>query len=310
MLTADLNQNRRLGCEFEFVLPQLSSADSSDVRRVFAEILSANGLTAVARGYSHAPVPHGVDWAVEYDGSVAGPSDIRGLKWVALEIKTRILTGMDDWERVVPRALAIARYLGGRVHASCGHHVHVELAEVRHEPDIIRSLVNVVQRYEQLILGLVAPSRRANQYAQKLPTKTGIASGCRTLDQYRQTLGSLPRQSGVNLTHLWESDSPRIEYRWHQGTLEEQKARHWALFLLRLTDHAAIRTCKTATEQLANDRTNLNRMLTTIGLKVNSRVYAKVALELRETGRFLLRRWKAFNSNTPPSNSPTSEGDN
>ena len=83
----------------------------------------------------------------------------------------------------------------------------------------------------------------------------------------------------------------------------------WLRQDLRLTDHAAMRTCKTATEQLPNDRINLNRMLTTIGLKVNSRVYAKVAPELRETGRFLLRRWKAFNSNAPQSNSPTSEGD-
>lgn len=309
MLVAELNRNRRLGCEWEFALPQLTSADSSDVRRVFAEILTANGLPAVARGYSHAPVPPGIDFCIEYDASVAGPSDIRGLKWATVEMKTRILTGMDDWERIVPKALAIARYLGGRVHASCGHHVHVELTEVRRDPTVIRSLVNVVQRYESIIHGLLAPSRRNNNYAQKLPVKTGIAAKCGTLDQFRQALGSIPRNSGLNLTHLF-GDSPRVEFRWHQGTLDEAKARHWARFLLRLTDHAAQRTCKTASEQLPNDRLNLNRMLTTIGLRVNSRVYAKVAPELRETGRFLLRRWKGFNSPATDGASSTGEGDN
>ncbi len=308
MLIAELNKTRRLGVEFEFVFPQLATADSADARRVFAEILTANGLSAVARGYSHAPVPQGSDLCIEYDASVAGPSDIRGLKWVTLEMKSRILTGMDDWERIVPKALAIARYLGGRVHASCGHHVHVELSEVRKDPTVIRSLVNVVQRYESIIHGLIAPSRRNNSYALKLPVKTGLAAKCQTLDQFRQTLGSIPRNSGVNLTHLF-GDSPRVEYRWHQASLDEAKARHWARFLLRLTDHAAQRTCKTASEQLVNDRTNLNRMLTTIGLKVNSKVYAKVAPELRETGRFLLRRWKSFNAATADG-APNSEGDN
>jgi hypothetical protein len=36
-------------------------------------------------------------------------------------------------------------------------------------------------------------------------------------------------------------------------------------------------------------------MLVSIGLKVNSKVYSVVSPELRETGRFMLRRWKHFN---------------
>jgi len=299
MLIAELNQTRRLGCEFEFVLPQLSIGDGSDARRTFAEILTANGLRAVARSYGHLPVPADCDWAVEFDSSVRGTSEFHGIRWVSLEMKTRPLMGMDDWERVVPKALAIARYLGGRVNASTGHHIHVEATEVRSDPTIVRSLYNVVHRYEPLILGLLAPSRRANQYAMPLPDRPGLLAKCKSLECFRDAMGFLTRYYGLNVNHLWGVE-PRVEYRWHQGTLDVEKARHWARFVLRLTDHAVTRDCRSATKQLANERANLDKMLISIGLKVNTRVYAKVAPELRGTGRHLLARWKHFHNGGAP----------
>ena len=99
----------------------------------------------------------------------------------------------------------------------------------------------------------------------------------------------------MNWSHLWGA-APRIEYRYHGGTLDVEKARHWARFLLRLTDHSTMRRCKSSRSKLDNNRENLDKMLVTLGLKVNSRVYAKVAPELRETGRYLLKRWKALNA--------------
>ncbi len=39
----------------------------------------------------------------------------------------------------------------------------------------------------------------------------------------------------------------------------------------------------------------MNALLVTTGLKSNSRIYSKVDKELRQVGKFLLRRWKAFN---------------
>ena len=52
----------------------------------------------------------------------------------------------------------------------------------------------------------------------------------------------------------------------------------------------------------------LARLLVTIGLKVNSRVYATVSDELRETGRHLLQRWKQFNGEIPLSESKPEGG--
>ena len=294
MLVAELNRNRRIGVEHELAILQIGSGNGADVRRVVANILSANGCPAVARGYSHIPVPHGQDFAVEYDSTVHGEGRFCGMTWQAVELKTRILNGIDDWEAIVPDALAICRYIGGRVNVSTGTHVHVDLPEVRLSPVVIRNLFNVVHRYEHLIYGLVAPSRLRNSYTLPLPDRPGHLARCRTLDCFRRSLSRISRQSGINFTHLW-GDEPRIEFRYHHGTLDAEKSRHWVRFLLRLTDHACTRRCKSSRAKLENNRANLDKMLTTLGFRVNSRVYAKVDPELRETGRYLLKRWKSLN---------------
>lgn len=293
MLISELNHNRRLGVEFEFAIPQIGSSDGSDVRRVLADILTSNGVTAISRSYSQRPVPPGCYVVIEYDSSVTGESRYSGIRWNSVELKTRILFGIEDWEAIVPKALAICRYLGGRVNSSTGMHVHIELSEVTSNPVVIRSLYNLIHRYENIIFSLVAPSRRRNHYALRLPDRPGMLRKCRTLPCFRRSLSALPRNSGMNWTHLW-GRSPRIEYRYHGGTLDVEKARHWTRFLLRLTDHACIRTCKASPAQLPSNRQSFNKMATTLGLKVNSRVYAKVSPELRETGRYLLKRWKHF----------------
>ena len=295
MLIAELNRTRRLGVEFEFAIPQIGSGDGSDVRRILADILTQNGITAVARGYSHQPVPSGRDVAIEYDASVRGESQYRGIRWQQIEMKTRILHGLGDFESVVPKALAICRYLGGRVNSSTGMHVHVDLPEARIDPVVIRSLYNTLHRYEPILYGLVAPSRLRCRYSQPLPDRPGHLARCRSLSCFQRSLSSISRQSGINWGHLWGSE-PRIEFRYHGGTLDIEKSRHWARCLLRLTDHACARRCKSSNVQLTNSRSSLDKMFTTIGLKVNSRVYAKVDPELRETGRYLLRRWKSLNA--------------
>ena len=295
MLTAELSRTRRLGVEYEFAIPQIGTGEAADVRRILSDIFNQNGVSASARGYSSQPVPAGRDVCIEYDSSVRGESRYRGIRWQQIEMKTRVLRGMDDWEAVVPKALAIAKYLGARVNSSCGHHVHVELAEATHDPVVIRSLYNTVHRYEPLIFGLVAPSRLRSSYSMPLPDRPGHLAQCRSLACFRRSLGSLSRQHGINWTHLWSAE-PRIEYRYHGGTLDVEKARHWARFLLRMTDHACMRRCKAAKSQYGNSRLNLDKMMTTLGLKVNSRVYAKVAPELRETAQYLRKRWKSLNA--------------
>ena len=213
MLVAELSRNRRLGVEFEVAVPQVGGGQSDDVRRTIAHVLSANGVPAVARGYSHREVPEGSDVAVEYDASVRGESKYQGIRWVSVEVKTRILTNLDDWEHVVPPMLDILRYLGARVNSSCGHHVHVELAEAKERPAVIRSLYNLIHRNEKVIYGLVPPSRQQGSYSVPMPDIGGRLASCSTMACFRRELGSLPRTSGMNWTHLW-GEAPRVEYRY------------------------------------------------------------------------------------------------
>lgn len=298
MLTAEINRSRRIGVEYEFAIPQIGNGGGDDVRRTLAEVLNSNGLRTVVRGYSHRPLQAGIDLAVEYDASVRGESRYAGIRWQSVELKTCILEGIDHWEQIVPKALDICRYLGGRVNASTGHHVHVSMPEVRHRPAAFRSLFNAVHRYEQVIYGLVAPSRRTGSYAAPMLDRPGLLNDCGSLAAISRAMQGHPRTSGFNPLHLFD-ESPRWEARYHGGTLSADKARHWLRFMLRLTDHATVRTCKAAKTQLQNDRAGLDKMLISLGLRVNTRVYSKVSPELRETGRFLLSRWKQLNSDQP-----------
>ena len=119
-------------------------------------------------------------------------------------------------------------------------------------------------------------------------------------------LSGWDRNHALNLTHL-VGPSPRIEFRYHQGTIESEKARHWMRLVVRLVDHACQRTCKATPKQLVGDRRDLERFLVTVGLKVNSKVYAKVSPELRETGKFLLQRWKKFHAQEADAGSPSDQ---
>lgn len=157
MLNSELNLTRRIGCEFEMAVPLVGTGNGQDVQQSLARVLTANGLRAVARGYCRRPLPQGVQLAVEYDASIRGESQYRGVVWHSIEVKTRILNGIEDWETVVPKALAICRYMGARVNRSTGHHLNLDFPEVRQDPRVIRSLYNLVHRFEPVVYGLVGP---------------------------------------------------------------------------------------------------------------------------------------------------------
>lgn len=297
MLTAELNRTRTIGAEYEMVIARVGSGDGMDVQRTLAEVLSANGVRAIARPYSHAPVPNNADVAVEFDNSVRGESRYQGIHWFPVEIKTRILNGIDDWETVVPPMLDICRYMGARVNASAGHHLHLGFGEIKDDVRHVRSLWNLFHRYNDVIFGLVAPSRRHSTFCRPMPSSTKILHGANSIRTLRRRLANYDRYSSLNLTHLFDGDAARIELRHRDSTLEADKARHWLRFCMRLVDHAVTRSCQAAAVPVENNRKGLERLLIGVGLKVNSKVYSTVSPELRQTGKHMLRRWKQFNGN-------------
>ena len=301
MLTAELNRSRKLGCEFEMTVPLVGSGTGTDVQNTLANVLTANGLLSTARSYSHSRLAEPVELAVEYDSSIRGESLYSGITWHSVELKTNILNGLDDFERIVPKALSICSYMGARVNKSTGFHLHIGLPEVVQKPTVLKSLVNLFYRFEPVIYGLVAPSRSNNAYTMALDFDTvKQLQKCRAVSSFRTRLLNWNRKTGINLTHVFSgsySSGPRIEFRYHQGTLAVEKARHWVRFILQMVEHGCMRSCHHSVKQVPNTRQGLEKLLVSCGFKVNSRVYSRVSPELRETGRFLIQRWKRFNGN-------------
>lgn len=297
---SSLNRSRRMGIEIEMAVPLIGGGQAHDLRSKMADILSVNGLRAVARNYSHSPVPDGYDVVIESDSSIRGETQYQGIEWVPVEVKTRILTGSDDFNRVVKKLCDLCRYLGARQNTSTAVHLHIEFREAKETPAVIRSFYNLAHRFEAVVFGLVAPSRRDNQYCKRLPNKAKLLHPCTRLQQFSQVLNSagLERYWAFNLTHLF-GGAPRIEFRHHHGSLDFEKLLHWKNLCLRLIDHSIQRTCKASPNPLPNDKASMLRMLVTLGMKPNTRVFPKVDPELRATGRFLLRRWQKLNPQAP-----------
>lgn len=297
---SSLNRSRRMGIEIEMAVPLIGGGQAHDLRCKMADILSVNGLRAVARNYSHSPVPDGYDVVIESDSSIRGETQYQGIEWVPVEVKTRILTGSDDFNRVVKKLCDLCRYLGARQNTSTAVHLHIEFLEAKETPAVIRSFYNLAHRFEAVVFGLVAPSRRDNQYCKRLPNKAKLLHPCTRLQQFSQVLNSagLERYWAFNLTHLF-GGAPRIEFRHHHGSLDYEKLLHWKNLCLRLIDHSIQRTCKASSNPLPNDKASMLRMLVTVGMKPNTRVFPKVDPELRATGRFLLRRWQKLNPSAP-----------
>ena len=81
MLTAELNKTRRIGCEYEMTIPLIGTGSGHDVQQTLANVLTANGIRAIARPYDHTLLPRNTDVAVEYDSSVRGESQYAGITW-------------------------------------------------------------------------------------------------------------------------------------------------------------------------------------------------------------------------------------
>ena len=297
-LTATLNRTRRIGVEYECAVPIIGAGGDNAVQETIAHILSQNGVRACWRGYSHEPVPPHCDVMIERDGSIQGEQRFAGVRWAQIELKTRILDGIDDWERVVPKTLEILAYCGARITSSCGHHVHLSFDEIKADPTRVRSLWNLFHRFDAVLFGLMAPSRRNNIYCRSMPSASKLLHGANSLRELRRRLGSYDRYQALNLTHLF-GDSPRVELRHMQGTLNPLKSRNWIRLALALVEHSVVRNCVAAPATLPNDRKSLDALLVTVGLKINTKVYSATDPELRETGRYLLKLWKKFNGNHP-----------
>jgi len=294
-MQAAVNPTRRIGIEIEVVVPIIGVGENRDVQRLIAEVLTNQGIQSLSRGYTRQPVPSGSKFAIEHDVSLRDESKYAGLRWSKIEAKTAPMT-WEEIERALPPALDIIKYVGARANHSCGLHVHHHLPEVERKPEFVRNLQHLWWRFHQVMYGLVPPSRKMNQYCR--PPQQNDArrfDKARVYGQLCHELLRVDRYQGLNLTNLANRDRMTVEWRFHSGTTDWQKIKAWALATQRWTEHAVRRSCHYKAEPISNTQQGLNSLLTTTGLKPNSRIYNTVDKELRQVGRFLLKRWKHFN---------------
>ncbi|MHC4093385.1 MAG: amidoligase family protein [Planctomycetota bacterium] len=287
--------DRRIGIEIEVVLPIIGSGDNADVQRLLAEVLTNQGIRSVSRGYTQRAVPNGCKLAIEHDMSLQDESKYAGLRWSKIEVKTMPMT-WQEVEEVLPQAMEIVRYCGARVNHSCGLHVHHHLPEVTDKPEVVRSLQHLWWRFHHVMYGIVASSRKANTYCH--PPQRADATqydNCRTYPRLCELLSRVSRFNGLNLTNLSNAARQTVEWRLHSGTTDWEKIKVWTLATQRWVEHAVTRSCHYKPEPMANTQAGMNSLLVTTGLKGNSRIYRKVEKELREVGKYLLRRWKHLN---------------
>ena len=286
--------DRRIGVEIECVVPIIGVGDNHDVQTLLASILSRQGIRTIARSYTHRPLPDDYQMAIEHDVSLEDENRYPGLRWSKVEVKTAPMT----WQalnQVLPATLDVIRYCGARVNRSCGLHVHHHVPEIGRQPLIARNLQHLWWRFHHVLYGLVAPSRVTNRYCY--PPQQADATQydrCRTYPQLCDVLAGVSRYNGLNLVNLAVPSRLTVEWRIHSGTTDYDKIRAWVLSTQRWVEHAVQRSIHHRSEPVPNTRDGLNSLLVATGLKPNSRIYHRVSPELRDVGRYLLKRWKAF----------------
>lgn len=294
-LVSSLNRSRKIGAEFEGYIILTGGNDPRAAQDSLAHALSQNGIPSIARGYSSDPLPAGIKAAVEYDSSIVPEQRFRGIRWAQIEVKTSKLDGIDEWEAIVPPMLDLLRYAGLRVNHSTGHHLHLSFDEVLDDPRKARSLWSLYSRHQHTLFHLVSESRRGNSYCRALPNDSKLLHGANSMRELTRRLSRLDRYHFLNTTRVINTDSPRIEIRSHHGTLDPSKARAWLHLHLAMVDHAIRRSCQAAPSSLPADRKSFDSLMTTIGMRPNTRVYPQVDPILRASAKQLLKTYKKFN---------------
>ncbi len=207
--TAPVNTDRRFGVELELMFPNTRTAAG------IAAALTDAGIEAGTGGFTSAAI-----WRVKSDGSLNG----RGLQgW---EIVSPPLSGPEGLAQV-RKVCEVLEGIGAKANHSCGLHVHHEIRDLK--PLAIKRLVSSWANNQDLIDGLVAPSRRRgarHQYVGAFrPEELAHIESLRTFTGY---VSGVPRYRNLNLNAFGRYGT--IEVRQHQGTVNGEKICSWILF--------------------------------------------------------------------------------
>lgn len=189
-------------------------------------------------------------WRLSKDNSIEGEA--------ATEVVSPVLSGRSGLLEVA-NVLEALREVGCQVNSSCGFHVHWFCGDYTGKN--VLSLLRLYSKFEPVIDGLVAPSRRANKnkncrslvkdsdlswITDLDPTGRARASEIATrfemaYTEYHEDANHVrsvrsSRYHKVNLQSYPMYGT--IEFRQHQGTLSTEKAINWIVFTQQLINKA------------------------------------------------------------------------
>lgn len=222
---ASATMRRPLGNARKFGV-ELETVNSMGVtHEMVARALRDAGLNARTSNYSGSDTGA---WLVKSDGSLTGGTGI--------EITSPALSG-EAGLNALRTACRILNELGLTVNRSCGTHVHHDAADLT--VDEIKRFVSGWSRNQQIVDGLVAPSRRngAAYYARPLSSlEVATVQRATTLAQIRST--SIDRYRTLNLRAYGKFGT--LEIRQHQGTISFAKIAAWVALGQAFIDSAIV----------------------------------------------------------------------
>jgi hypothetical protein len=212
------------GIELEVIIPR---ARHNTGRDGLAAAMVAEGLAAEHEQYNHRTRPH---WKITTDSSIGYDN---------AEVVSPILKGDDGFDQVRKCCRALEAY-GCRVNRTTGFHVHVGVRDrFAQQIGFFKELMKTYAKYEPIIDGLVASSRRAenNQFCRPVRFTERMVRAT-SIDGLIGECGS--RFVKLNLQAYQVHGT--VEFRQHQGTTNAQKIENWVKLCLRMVAHAAKNT--------------------------------------------------------------------
>ncbi len=225
---------------------------------------------------------HGRTWKI-----VAEPS-MRILQYLQAKIVSPTLTYDDIPE--LKRVIQAVRELGVESDGSCGIHIAVDAQEF--DARAIKNLFKMVAKREHVIeYALGTTQWRLHRFCKRVEKRffrDGLGNAVNNLDdlntawygQYnsKPSMEDDTRNRGLNLNNFWYDKT--VEYRWFNGTVDDDKIVAYLHFALAFTAKALslntniplgrhlydvkLRTCKNLTEEIKSD---FSGFLNTLGLK-------------------------------------------
>ena len=237
---------------------------------------------------------------------MVGVSEDRSLDSSGIEIQTPPASGA-KFEKVVKDTLKVISRYGCHATMNCGLHIHIDARDVRYNPTKLSKILRAYYAVEPLLFAMLPKSRYENRYCKPLRQNyTYEELITRGLDKLERIWYKEPdkdtrnrmkrtkydekgtRYAGLNLHSLFYRGS--VEVRYHSGTTDWNKIRHWTILNLCIVEYAINHYQEKEIKALSlelQERAQASKLLSKI---------AKIVRIPNSTKKYIAKRISCFNT--------------